>query len=106
MIPKLRRYLLAIAAMLSCVAGTVSAQEDSCSDVLRIGLRDSFMKVTSNTLAKAVYDWACSSEARDYSNKTSFAATIPLPDFPAPVGGKFSSEDVDKWQKSHCEQHW
>jgi hypothetical protein len=87
-------------AMVLC-SNHLTAQEDACSDVLRIGLRDSFSKVSAVTLKQFVKTWACTEEFREATTSHSAGFGIVIPDL-GPIGANYS-DAVSEWQKRHCQ---
>jgi hypothetical protein len=78
------------------------ANDDTCSDVLRIGFVDTFSSARSSSLARALDQWVCSEESDRSLSQEGISATVPIPGLDVIVGGSYDNAKLHDWRKHNC----
>jgi hypothetical protein len=60
---------------------TAGLAQDACSDVLNIGLRDTYNRAYSNSLVESLRDWASSEASKDFWQSHSDGLNLNVPDY-------------------------
>lgn len=95
-----RKYGLVLLTLMFHIP-TVRA-DDSCSDVLRIGLVDTFSSVRSSNLISALDQWLCSEESDRTLSKENISATVPIPGLDVTASGSYDMSKLHDWRRHNC----
>jgi hypothetical protein len=78
------------------------AQEDLCSDILRVGVHNHFQNVKYSELSSIMWKWACSSSFASAKDEFSYGIDVVVEGIP--IGQNLTKSSLDEWQKQNCSE--